>query len=236
MGGLFVLYAGASVGIPLMKANHVSCRNGFFWEDHVPFAALTGFTKFVEIGIFWRDPTILKPDSFWLFVGFMMKFMLSVLGYVDGYTDATAITIAHSCDSTLAQTLSYWMAGTYLLGVVVGQWVVVACLAFSDPTHACFMKLIHMDALASCVSLPDEKAKKTWTIVNLARTFGEDIPQAIQQTLFLIYVKENYFMIVSVVVSLGSSMKAVYDALRRGMAALGQRDPSAPTFASEEGE
>merc|ERR1719421_1823327 len=114
------------------------------------------------------------------------------------------------------------MTVTYVLGVVVGQWVVVAYLAFfRDPTHACFMKLIHMDALASCVSLPSDEAKTTWTVVNLARTFGEDIPQAIQQTLFLVYVKENYFMVLSVAVSLGSSMKAVYDAIVRSQAAMG---------------
>mmetsp|Transcript_96631 Transcript_96631/g.259813 ORF Transcript_96631/g.259813 Transcript_96631/m.259813 type:complete len:266 (+) Transcript_96631:2-799(+) len=79
-----------------------------------------------------------------------------------------------------------------------------------------------MDALASGISLPDD-SKKTWFIVNMARTFGEDIPQAFQQTLFLIYVKQNYFMIASVAVSVASSVKALHDAVNRGAIAVGAK-------------
>mmetsp|Transcript_54538 Transcript_54538/g.177258 ORF Transcript_54538/g.177258 Transcript_54538/m.177258 type:complete len:665 (+) Transcript_54538:52-2046(+) len=220
LSGLFVSYVGASVGIPILRAGDVSCKGGFFWEDHVPFFGLFCITKIAELAIYAFDPTIQGDLSF---LDFMMKFLPSFLGYLDGYTDATAISIAHSCDdSPIAQNLSIWMCGTYFAGVIVGQWIVVWHLAMKDETHACLMKLIHMDALASGISLPDD-SKQTWFIVNMARTFGEDIPQAFQQTLFLIYVKQNYFMIVSVAVSVASSVKALHDAVSRASIAAGAK-------------
>jgi len=224
---------GTSVGIPVFRASGVSCTGGFFWEDHLPFFGVFGITKMVELAIYAFDPTLQGDLSF---LDFMLKFLPSFLGYVDGYTDATAIVIAHSCDeSPVAQNLAIWMCGTYFAGVVVGQWVVVSYLAMRDETHACFMKLIHMDALASSISLP-EASQNTWYVVNMARTFGEDIPQAIQQTLFLIFVKQNYFMIASVAVSVASSFKALYDAIHRSAIAAGAKVTPASPEGNAEGD
>jgi len=214
---LFGSYVASSIGIPLWNADKVSCANGFFWEDHIPFFCIFMVTKFTELALFVYDPTIQGELGL---VDFMIKFVPSFMGYLDGYTDATAIVIARSCESQFAQNLALWMMATYLLGVIVGQWIVLACLATQDPTQACLMKLIHLDALSSCISLSGN-SKKIWKIVNMVRTFGEDIPQAICQTLFLIYVKPNYFMILSVAVSIGSSLKALHDALHRGLVGLG---------------
>jgi len=214
---LFGSYVATSIGIPLWNADKVSCANGFFWEDHIPFFCIFMVTKFTELALFVYDPTIQGELGL---VDLMIKFVPSFMGYLDGYTDATAIVIARSCESQFAQNLALWMMATYLLGVIVGQWIVLACLATQDPTQACLMKLIHLDALSSCISLSGN-SKNIWKIVNMVRTFGEDIPQAICQTLFIIYVKPNYFMILSVAVSVGSSLKALHDALHRGLVGLG---------------
>merc|ERR1712091_429909 len=82
------------------------------------------------------------------------------------------------------------------------------------------MKLLHMDALASCITLPKE-VQWIWITVNIARTVCEDIPQTVLQILFIVYVNKNHFMILSVMVSLGSSMKALYDATTRALMASG---------------
>merc|ERR1719323_911547 len=150
----------------------------------------------------------------------MFKFGSSFLGYVDAYTDATSVVIAHSCDDPLAQTLSVIMAVTFVLGVVVAQWGVVAYLAIQDPSQACFMKVLHMDALASCVSLPKDQ-EKTWHRLHMARTLAEDVPQALLQTVYTVKVKQNYFVMLSVCVGLASSAKAMYDAFHRALLAAG---------------
>jgi hypothetical protein len=112
------------------------------------------------------------------------------------------------------------MMYTYIFGVVILQWVVIAYLAYQDPSQACFMKVLHMDALAACVTLPEE-SKNTWNLLHLARTFGEDIPQALYQYLFVTKVKKNKFMILSICISLGSSCKALYDSCNRALEAAG---------------
>merc|ERR1712136_452083 len=109
-------------------------------------------------------------------LSFMLKFLPSFISYADGYTDATSITIAHSCPDPLAQLISQGMLCCYVVGVLLLQFVVLACWAQSDRSHACLMKMVHMDALASCVTIPAE-SKKTWIAVSVARTVGEDIPQ-----------------------------------------------------------
>lgn len=85
------------------------------------------------------------------------------------------------------------------------------------------MKVLHMDALAACITLPPE-AKTIWTSVNVVMTLGEDLPQAIQQSLFLMCVKENYFMLLSVGISIASSLRAMHEAMNRALAAAGVTD------------
>ena len=216
---LFGGYVVTSVGIPIGFADKASCSQGFFWEEHLPFFGLCMLTKLAELGLYTFDDTIRGDLDV---VTFAMKFFPSFLGYVDGYTDATAIAIARSCtDNEFAQKLAISMTVTYICGVVVNQWIVVAYLASKDETHACLMKLLHFDALSSCISIPDDTTQRTWKIVNMARSLGEDIPQAVQQSLFLLYVKRNPFMMLSVMVSIASSMKALYDAIHRRPVALG---------------
>jgi len=218
---LFLAYVGTSVGIPIINASHVSCEHGFFWEDHVPFFGLFLVTKFVELWLYTSDVTVHGDLDC---VTFMVKFLPSFLGYLDGYTDATAITIAHAChDNQIAQKLWISMACTYAIGVIFSQWIVVAYMANKDPTQASLMKLIHFDALSSCISLPEE-SQTTWFVVNMVRTLGEDIPQAIQQSLFIIFIQNHPFMVLSVVVSVGSSVKAMVDAYNRTALAAGLKE------------
>lgn len=205
----------------------------------MPFFGLFMCTKCAELGLFVYDPTI-KGDM-GLMV-FLMKFVPSSLGYLDGYTDATAITIAFACnDNEVAQKIGAWMAGTYVVGVILCQWVVVAYLASQDSTHACLMKLIHFDAVSACISLP-KSSKTTWFVINMARTVGEDIPQALLQILFLMHVKKNCFMIASVALSVLSSMKGLYDGVNRPAVAMGatlddvQSDPTLDHVQSDPAE
>mmetsp|Transcript_102142 Transcript_102142/g.181414 ORF Transcript_102142/g.181414 Transcript_102142/m.181414 type:complete len:387 (-) Transcript_102142:295-1455(-) len=218
---LFCIYVGASLGIPYLKRGTVSCSNGFFWEDHMLFGAVVFATKIVELSIFAFDPTIFAGDQ-GLFEFFKL-FLPSMLGFVDGYTDSTAITIAASCDTPFSQNLAISMLTTYCLGVILLQWIVIGGLALFDDSHICLMKLLHMDALAGCVNIPPDQEWK-WRLINYARTFGEDIPQAIQQSLFMIYVKDNSFMLLSVAVSVGCSCKALRDALTRSRIVQGAFD------------
>jgi len=218
---LFCMYVIASLGIPYLKRGTVSCSNGFFWEDHMLFGAVVFATKIVELSIFAFDPTIFAGDQ-GLFEFFKL-FLPSMLGFVDGYTDSTAITIAASCDTPFSQNLAVSMFTTYCIGVILLQWLVIGALALFDDSHICLMKLLHMDALAGCVNLPPDQEYK-WRLINYARTFGEDIPQAIQQSLFIIYVKDNSFMLLSVAVSIASSFKALRDAMTRSRVVQGAFD------------
>eukprot|EP00933_Yihiella_yeosuensis_P014586 TRINITY_DN13019_c0_g2_i1.p1 TRINITY_DN13019_c0_g2~~TRINITY_DN13019_c0_g2_i1.p1 ORF type:complete len:538 (-),score=73.62 TRINITY_DN13019_c0_g2_i1:40-1653(-) len=214
---LFLLYVSVSVGVPLLKRKSVSCSNGFFWEDHMYFLSVFFVTKLVEICLLAFDGSIVGDVSLW---EFFLKFAPSMLGFADGYTDATAIAIAASCESDISHTLAVTMLTSYVAGVLLLQWVAIGIMACRDDTHICLMKLLHMDTVSSCMSLPPEQ-EWTWKGINFARTLGEDVPQAIQQTLFLIYVKKNPFMILSVLVSVASSTKALWDALYRSRLAKG---------------
>eukprot|EP00928_Gymnodinium_smaydae_P002518 TRINITY_DN10909_c0_g1_i1.p1 TRINITY_DN10909_c0_g1~~TRINITY_DN10909_c0_g1_i1.p1 ORF type:complete len:417 (-),score=50.64 TRINITY_DN10909_c0_g1_i1:194-1444(-) len=205
------------MGIPLSNASTVTCSNGFFWETHMLFFAVFMLTKLVEICLYEGDSTIVGQLSLFQF---LFRFVCSFLGYSDGYTDATAIVIARSCDDPFAQTLGQWMLYTYIGGVVIAQWLVIAVMAFLDPSQACLFKVLHMDALASCITLPDDQ-RRTWVAINIARTVCEDIPQAVLQTLFVLKVKRNYFMMLSICMGVGSSCKAVWDASHRLLEAAG---------------
>lgn len=106
------------------------------------------------------------------------------------------------------------------VGVVLLQWMVMLVLSLQDPSHACLLKLLHMDALASCVTLPSEQ-KWVWDMLAAFRTLGEDIPQAVLQTVYLVHVKRNFFMLLSVIMAVGASLKALHDARARALAAYG---------------
>ena len=82
------------------------------------------------------------------------------------------------------------------------------------------MKLLHMDALAACITIPPD-AKQLWTKIHMARTLGEDVPQGLLQIMYLVYVKNNKLMIISVLLSFGLSIKAWHDASTRQRAAAG---------------
>ena len=113
---MFVIYIATSVGVPLWKRRTASCENGFFWEDHMPFLLVTVSVKILELGIYALDSSI-TGELDW--VTFFLKFLPSILGFVDGYTDATAITIVAACDSELAHNLTISMLTCYIIGVVL---------------------------------------------------------------------------------------------------------------------
>eukprot|EP00929_Paragymnodinium_shiwhaense_P009958 TRINITY_DN114404_c0_g1_i1.p1 TRINITY_DN114404_c0_g1~~TRINITY_DN114404_c0_g1_i1.p1 ORF type:complete len:513 (+),score=54.03 TRINITY_DN114404_c0_g1_i1:217-1539(+) len=223
---IFSLYIGISLGVPIVKAGTATCNHGFYWEDHMYFLTLFAITKAAELAMYVQDPTISGQLDF---LKFMILFCGSILGFSDGYTDATAIAIARACDTDIAHILASTMLKTYAIGVVFLQWIVIGVLTFFEPTQACLMKLVHMDALANCITIHPDR-RWMWTLINILRTFGEDIPQAIQQALFLFYVRKNYFMMLSVLVSIGSSLKALRDACKYvGAAAGGDVDQARAT-------
>eukprot|EP00929_Paragymnodinium_shiwhaense_P019185 TRINITY_DN1316_c0_g1_i3.p1 TRINITY_DN1316_c0_g1~~TRINITY_DN1316_c0_g1_i3.p1 ORF type:complete len:707 (-),score=161.48 TRINITY_DN1316_c0_g1_i3:405-2525(-) len=214
---LLFAYVGTSLSVPILRAGTVTCDHGFYWEDHMYFLCVFAITKIAELLLYTSDPTLQGELDL---VKFMILFGGSFFGYSDGYTDATSITIAQACDTDIAQKLASSMLYTYAIGVVILQWIVLLLVSFFEPTQACLLKLVHMDAVANCVTI-DPKHKWMWTLVNGIRTLGEDIPQAVQQALFLIYVRKNYFMMISIAFSVGSSMKASYDAVIHVGAAAG---------------
>lgn len=217
LGSLFVMYVSVSIGMPSFRARDASCSNGFFWEDHLPFAVVFLVTKVVELWMYSTDLSIPGELGCW---SFLSKFAPSLLGYADGYTDAVSVTIAFSCPDPEARRIAWGMLVTYALGVVVLQWGLVALCSLRDPSGACLMQVVHMDALAACVTLPSS-VRWIWVIVNVARTIGEDIPQCILQALFIMRVQRNNFMLLSVGLSACSSLKAVHDAVSRGLKAVG---------------
>ena len=145
---------------------------------------------------------------------------MSFMAYFDAYQDAVAAATAFSCPAPASQRLAPWMAGYYVLGVVVLQWGVVAALSWTDPTRSCWLKLLHMDSVCARLTLPPE-FKKTWSLTQIARTVGEDIPQGITQTLYVVTVTKNPFMILSICCAVGSSLLAAKDALMRRLLASG---------------
>eukprot|EP00929_Paragymnodinium_shiwhaense_P019367 TRINITY_DN13233_c0_g2_i2.p1 TRINITY_DN13233_c0_g2~~TRINITY_DN13233_c0_g2_i2.p1 ORF type:complete len:766 (+),score=77.04 TRINITY_DN13233_c0_g2_i2:129-2300(+) len=214
---LLVLYISVSVGLPYVRRGEVSCAKGYFWETHMLFLATFVLTKLVELWLFAEDETVERDIGF---VMMFIKFGPSFLGYLDAYTDANAFFIADACDNNVAHILAVAMAVAYLIGVVILQWGVMFYFALQDPSHACLLKLLHMDLLASCVSLPPDQ-KSTWDMLAVVRTVGEDVPQALLQTIYLFKVKKNPFMLISVCMAVGSSLKALYDARNRHLAAAG---------------
>eukprot|EP00420_Gonyaulax_spinifera_P005798 CAMPEP_0197929144 /NCGR_PEP_ID=MMETSP1439-20131203/103423_1 /TAXON_ID=66791 /ORGANISM="Gonyaulax spinifera, Strain CCMP409" /LENGTH=490 /DNA_ID=CAMNT_0043551773 /DNA_START=99 /DNA_END=1571 /DNA_ORIENTATION=+ len=214
---LFAIYAGVSIWLPLLSHGQASCNYGFFWETHMIFLALLIVNKAAELVIYVRDDTVIGQLDFCCF---MVKFVPSFVSFVDGYTDFTAVVIASSCADPFAKQLALYMAITYVVGVVIAQWVVMTAFALCDPSQAVLMKVLHMDALASCITLPDSQ-KPVWNALHLVRTFGEDLPQACLQTLFVWKVGHNPFMYLSVCIGIASSCKALHDAFRRALLAAG---------------
>eukprot|EP00931_Biecheleriopsis_adriatica_P117981 TRINITY_DN93451_c0_g1_i1.p1 TRINITY_DN93451_c0_g1~~TRINITY_DN93451_c0_g1_i1.p1 ORF type:complete len:778 (-),score=110.16 TRINITY_DN93451_c0_g1_i1:29-2362(-) len=217
---LFILYVSSSIGLPLLHRREASCSQGFFWETHMQFLSVFVLTKTVELCLCAADPT-LELDLH-LFE-FLLKFLSSFMGYLDGYADAMSAVIAHSCHDVLAQQLAIWMAIAYVFGVVILQWLVMLSLAMKDPSQACLLKILHMDLLASSITLPAEQ-KPLWDMISWSRTLGEDMPQCILQIIYLLKVKENPFMLVSVILAIVSSVKALHDARARALAAAGAAD------------
>eukprot|EP00930_Biecheleria_cincta_P091081 TRINITY_DN8058_c1_g2_i1.p1 TRINITY_DN8058_c1_g2~~TRINITY_DN8058_c1_g2_i1.p1 ORF type:complete len:734 (-),score=147.07 TRINITY_DN8058_c1_g2_i1:63-2264(-) len=215
--GLMALYVVASVGLPYAHRQETSCSQGYFWETHMQFLATFVVTKFVELWLFAEDETL---ESDVRLTEMLLRFVPSFMGYLDGYTDANAIFIAESCDEALAQELAWGMGIAYAVGVVLMQWTVMLYFALQDPSQACLLKLLHMDLLASCITLPADQ-KITWDSLALVRTVGEDVPQAILQTIYLVRVKRNPFMLLSVIMAVMSSLKALHDAWARALAADG---------------
>mmetsp|Transcript_91288 Transcript_91288/g.262887 ORF Transcript_91288/g.262887 Transcript_91288/m.262887 type:complete len:291 (-) Transcript_91288:185-1057(-) len=60
----FILYVGASVGIPWWKASSVSCENGLYWEHHLIFFGLFWCTKLFDLGLLFFDPLV-QGTSTW---------------------------------------------------------------------------------------------------------------------------------------------------------------------------
>ena len=215
---LLLSYVAASVGLPYLHRDEASCSRGFFWETHMQFLGVFLMTKCAELLLMVHDESV-SWDQIQV-TDFLLKFLPSFLGYLDGYTDATAIFIAESCDNTLAQTLADAMGIAYLVGVCLFQWTFMFILSTQDPSHACLLKLLHMDMLASCVTLPAEQ-RWVWDLLAVVRTIGEDIPQAILQTFYLVKVQRNFFMLLSVIMAVCASLKAMHDARARALAAAG---------------
>lgn len=214
---LFFLYVGTCVSIPLYDSVEASCDQGFPWEAHVPFLIVFLLVKFWELTLFAFDPHITGEMSV---VTFMFKFFSSVLGFLDGYTDVVAMVLTHACGSDLW----YWMFGCYIFGVVIMQWLILGVLSWVlDSSGTCFFKLMHMDALSMACSMSesDKHALLVWRLMNVFRTVCEDVPQSVLQTLFVIYVKKNYLVIISIIVSVACSVQAVYFALKRAADASG---------------
>mmetsp|Transcript_91289 Transcript_91289/g.262891 ORF Transcript_91289/g.262891 Transcript_91289/m.262891 type:complete len:321 (-) Transcript_91289:185-1147(-) len=61
---LFIVYVGASVGIPWWKASSVSCENGLYWEHHLIFFGLFWCTKLFDLGLLFFDPLV-QGTSTW---------------------------------------------------------------------------------------------------------------------------------------------------------------------------
>eukprot|EP00435_Cladocopium_sp_Y103_P057601 s622_g19.t2 len=216
---LTLVYICASMGLPYLHRREASCDNGFFWETHMEFLGLFAVTKCSELWLMVQEPAVSWDQIGVLDV--LLKFLPSFMGFVDSYTDATAMFIAKSCrDDPLAQTLGNAMGIAYLVGICFFQWNVMFILSSQDPSQACLLKLLHMDMLANCVTLPADQ-KWVWNLLAAVRTIGEDMPQAILQIIYFIKVRRNYYMLISVVIAISASLKALYDAWNRGLAAAG---------------
>mmetsp|Transcript_88021 Transcript_88021/g.156082 ORF Transcript_88021/g.156082 Transcript_88021/m.156082 type:complete len:671 (+) Transcript_88021:1-2013(+) len=214
---LFLGYIVMCAGMPLLAAGHASCNQGLPWEFHLPFFYFFILVKCWEVILLAFDTSM--PGKIGL-RWFLLKFCFSFLAFLDGYSDCMSIVIAHDCGSALW----HWMALSFVIGVVLLQWVLMGFLSLLlDSSNTCFFKMLHMDALAECCAMkPTEAHALTiWKMVNVARFLFEDLPQSVLQVLFIVNVKKNYVMICSVVVGVITSAKAIVDAGRRAAAAVG---------------
>ncbi|CAK0862964.1 unnamed protein product, partial [Prorocentrum cordatum] len=138
-----------------------------------------------------------------------------------GYTDATSSAGAAAChDNPLVTILPRWMARFYGVGAVVAQWIVFGAVDCRDESQVVLLKLLHMGALASCVTIAKETRDLLFYLA-LARPVLGDFPRAALQTVFRLKVYDNYFLFVSVAIGIASSLKAARDASDRAMAAHG---------------
>lgn len=211
-------YIALCVLVPLSTADLASCDEGLPWEVHMPFFYYFLALKAWEVAVYSLDDVTVIGDL--TPFQYLQTFMTSFVGLADGYTDATAIVIARSCGSPLWR----WMGLTYVFGVVGCQWLVMggASLIF-DHSGACFYKMMHMDTVASCISMKpeDNNALTAWRLVNWVRCLGEDLPQCFFQTLFILTVKKNAIMLISIGIGACTSIMAVYNAAKRAAGAMG---------------
>eukprot|EP00929_Paragymnodinium_shiwhaense_P058325 TRINITY_DN29199_c0_g1_i2.p1 TRINITY_DN29199_c0_g1~~TRINITY_DN29199_c0_g1_i2.p1 ORF type:complete len:675 (-),score=166.45 TRINITY_DN29199_c0_g1_i2:127-2151(-) len=214
---LFIGYIVICAAIPFLNADKASCTQGLPWEVHMTFFHFFILVKFWEVYLLAFDTSI--PGKISL-MAFMVKFGSSFLGFFDGYSDSNAILIAHACGSDLW----HWMAICYFIGVILLQWILLGFLSLmADTSNTCFFKMLHMDALAECSAMKptDTWALPVWRLVNLFRFMFEDLPQSICQTIFVLTVKRNPVMILSIVIGICTSAAAIYAAFRRVAFAVG---------------
>lgn len=212
---VFGIYATACVVVPVSQWGTVSCKGGIFWEAHMVFFAVFVFTKFTEIFIYRCDPTIVRHPISWMF---LEKFVSSFPSFADAYTDATSIHIGYACsveaDNVQMLRITDCMLISFVIGVVILQFLILPSLAMEDPSHVMLLKLVHMDALSMCTAFPREFQRR-WNLLAMARTFGEDVLQCIFQALLIVVGGKNYFLMLSVAFSLCTAFKALWDAINR---------------------
>lgn len=223
---LFLAYAGICIALPLKAKDEVSCAHGFFWETHFPFIGTFFVSKAAELLIYTFDASL---DGELGLMQFLCLFLPSFFGYSDGYRDAMAVQIADACansdnpdfNAPLAATLHTTMYYSYYGGVVLLQWLIFGLLGIAiDPSSIILAKLLHMDALAACITVPPEYMF-VWYGVNAAITIGENIPQGVQQMIFVRKVKQHLFLTIAITFSVISSIKALIDGLTRLAEAFG---------------
>eukprot|EP00927_Polykrikos_kofoidii_P034573 TRINITY_DN2930_c0_g1_i1.p1 TRINITY_DN2930_c0_g1~~TRINITY_DN2930_c0_g1_i1.p1 ORF type:complete len:1525 (-),score=240.95 TRINITY_DN2930_c0_g1_i1:252-4826(-) len=210
---LFLSYASICIVFPFYALDKASCYQGVDWEVHIPFFFLFVICKIWEIYLFVSLDTVVgQIDLFWPpSSSFMFKFGSSFFGFFDAYTDALSIIVTRSCHSYLW----LYMGVLFTFGVVLAQWFVIGLVAFwFDSSGKCFFKVMHMDVLATSIDFnpKDEYAPRVWAIINWTRFLFEDIPQTILQSLFVLTVRRNAVMLGSIMISLGSSGYAAYNA------------------------
>mmetsp|Transcript_120369 Transcript_120369/g.220428 ORF Transcript_120369/g.220428 Transcript_120369/m.220428 type:complete len:1026 (+) Transcript_120369:64-3141(+) len=228
---LFIAYVGLCF-VPLMARSEVSCGHGFFYETHLPFVSSLFVSKIIELAIYYCDTSL---DGELGFTHFMVFFSISFFGYTDGYRDAMALSIADACalsenpiyNHKLARTLYHTMRYSYFGGVVLLQWVVFGSLGlFCDSSSAVLAKLLHMDALAACITIPPGRMW-VWYGLNIAITIFQNIPQGVQQFIFVRFVKQHLFLTIAITVSAVSSIFALIRAMRRIAEAMGMAEAAA---------
>jgi len=223
---LFSLYILVCCAIPFAFYDDLSCEDGLPWLCHLPFLAIFMATKAAEMWVYRNDPTlasplpVIKQGRYNIMAGFAFKFSMSFMAFFDAYQDNVTAATAFKCQHDASQTLAPWMLGYYIFGVVGLQWAVLSYLSYDDSSRSCWFKILHMESIAARLTLPPKK-KKTWALIQLSRTVAEDVPQAILQSLFVLRVGGNPFIIFSIACAVGSSLMAAKDALTRKLLASG---------------